>query len=91
MRSADSSTPSLHCHAQEAESRLASPCCCEIAPQGPAVAEALRAPFLLERPALLSDLVTVTAAAPERHGELHVLDRWIDRAPPPAFLSPLRI
>ena len=81
-----------HCHAEEAGARLSSPCCCGAAPRVPTVAEALLASFSPERPALAADLPNVAlAAVAERSDEPHFFDLLIDRAPPPAFRSPLRI
>lgn len=81
-----------HCHAEDAGAHLSTPCCCGFAPQVPTVAEALRAPSVPERPDLAADLpIVALAAVSERRDKIHWLDLLIDRAPPPAFRSPLRI
>lgn len=86
------SMASMPCHEEPAGVRLTAPCCCEVTPEVPAVAVPFRASSLPERPAITAVLPNVAEAALlHGHREMHLRDRWIDRAPPPAFRSPLRI
>lgn len=82
---------SMACHEEPSGDRLTAPCCCEVAPQAPAVAEAFRAAPLPERAAPSAEMPNVAATSSEGRSAIQLPDRRIDRAPPPSFVSPLRI
>ncbi|MEP7012657.1 MAG: hypothetical protein ABJC13_20225 [Acidobacteriota bacterium] len=82
----------MHCHAEEAGS-LAAPCCCEMAPRGPAVAESLRTPYRAERPAIseLPAIEPLAFMAPGHPEPNRLSFGSIDRSPPSSSTIPLRI